>query len=199
MAIPPTPKPPPTIDVQVVAVALDADARPDIQARFRELAEHGDTARKDSLRAMLAGATSVLLAHEASFTHASCTQALGATNAIAQAFYRDAAATARSRFPVEVIRNAYGHTTRQAPPELAPSSEPGVVVVTLVVATRGRFVHVAAHPDRAALRAAIAQAGKTSAADLVSMEVIWSPAEENDRVDVATLEAKNPELGRLGA
>jgi uncharacterized membrane protein len=184
-------------DVQTVAVALDADARKDIQARMKEIAEKGDTRTKAGLAAMLNEATGVLLAHEGAFSHAWIDQALAIAPAQAQARFGEAATRARQRFPVEVIRNAYGQTTRQPAPKLAPSTEPGVVIVTLVLATRARLAPIGLPLDRAAVRAAIAQAGKTTAENLVAMEVIWSPAEENDRVSVTKLEQKHPELERL--
>lgn len=198
MTIPPTPAPASSFDVQTVAVALDADARRDIQARMKEIAEKGDTRTKEGLAAMLSEATGVLLVHEAAFTHAWVDQALAIHPQEAQGRFREAASKARQRFPVEVIRNAYGETTRQPAPALAPSTEPGVVIVTLVVASRARLSPIGAPLDRAAVRAAITQAGKITAENLVAMEVIWSPAEENDRVSVATLEAKHPELKKLG-
>lgn len=190
-------RPDPVLDVQVLALALDADARRDVQSRLRTIAEAGDTSTKVGLAAMLGQAADALLAHDASFTHAWCDQALSVLPATAKAHFGDAVSRARHRFPVEVIRNADGRITRQPAPDLAASTEPGAVIVTLVVATRSRFSSIPAAPDRAALRAALQQAARVSAADLVAMEVVWSPAEENDRVSVAMLEARHPELQRL--
>ncbi len=185
------------IDVQTLAIGLDASARPAIQKRMRELAEQGDTRTKDGLAALLGQVADALLAHEASFTHAFCESTPKLPPKDAEGRFKDAALRARSRFPVEVIRNADGTTTTRAPPKLSPSTEPGVVIVTLVLARRSEIPDLPEHPDRTALRRALEDAGRTTAQDLVAMEVIWSPAEDADRVSAEDLAARHPEIAPL--
>ena len=57
------------IDVATVAIALDANARPAIQAAMRKLAETGNTATSEGRASLLAQALEVLVAHTSAFTH----------------------------------------------------------------------------------------------------------------------------------
>ena len=185
-------------DVQTLAIGLDSRARPAVQKRMRALAEHGDTKTKAGLAALLTEAIRVLLAHEASFTHAWCESTPKLPPPDAERRFREAAQRARARFPVEVIRNADGTTTKKPPPPLPLSSaEPGVVIVTLVLARRSELADLESHPSREMLRRALEDAARTTAADLVAMEVIWSPAEDADRVSAAELASRHPEIAPL--
>ena len=69
----------------------------------------------------------------------------------------------------------------------------GTVVVTIVLASRRPMqgFHLA---DAAQVRAALSDRGALQGAQLVALEVIWSPAAENDRMSTAELEAVYPEL-----
>lgn len=186
------------IDVQTVVLGLDAAARPAVQGAMRRLAETGDTKTNAGLAALLRDAVSTLLAHEASVTHAFVESTQPLAPDAARARFTEAAHRARSRFAVEVVRNADGTTTRREPPVLTPADgEPGVVIVTVVVARTTEIPDRVPHPDRAALRAALQDVARTGPDALVAMEVVWSPAEDADRVSVSSLEARHPEIRRL--
>ena len=186
------------IDVEAIVLGLDAAARPAVQSAMKRLAETGDTRSKGGLAALLRDAVGVLLGHESSFTHAFVESTAPLAEDLARKRFVEAAHRARSRFAVEVIRNADGTTTRHEPPALAPAEgEPGVVIVTVVVARKKEIPDLVPHPDRAALRAALEDVARTGPDDLVAMEVIWSPAEDRDRVSVAALETRHPEIRRL--
>lgn len=186
------------IDVQTLVLGLDATARPAVQGAMRRLAETGDTRSKEGLAALLREAVGVLLSHEASFTHAFVESTKPLAPDAARARFTDAVQRARSRFAVEVIRNADGTTSRREPPELAPPvGEAGVVIVTVVLARTTEIADLVAHPGRAALRAALEDVARTGSSELVAMEVVWSPAEDADRVSVSVLEARHPEIRRL--
>lgn len=186
------------IDVATVAIALDANARPAIQAAMRKLAETGNTATSEGRALLLQQALEVLAAHTSAFTHAFIESTVPLPLEEARPRFVEAATRARSRFGVEVIRNADGTTTTAAPPTFAPRDEPGVVLVTVVVARR-REVPDVAQLTRAALDATLRELGTTTAAELVAMEVIWSPAEEADRVSAAELSRRHPEIRPLEA
>jgi len=181
--------------VTTLEIALHADARPAIQARMRTLAEEGDTKSAEGRARMLREALALLLTHAPAFTHARW-EAISAPPDDARAHFTRAATEARARFPVEVIRNADGKVMHEAPPDLKETDAPGVVLVTVVVARRVPSP-APKHLDREALTAGLSFLGATTADELVAMEVIWSPAEDRDRIDAAELLAKHPEIRAL--
>lgn len=183
------------LHVSTLAIALDASARPAIQARMRAFAEEGDTKSAEGRARLLGDALALLLEHERSFSHAQWS-AMSAPPDDARAHFTRTATEARACFAVEVIRNADGQVTHQAPPALKETDAPGVVLVTVIVARR---VPLPAPKslDRAALTDGLRVLGSTTAAELVAMEVIWSPAEDRDRVEVAELLAKHPAMRAL--
>jgi uncharacterized membrane protein len=186
-----------TIDVATLVVAMGTDARVAVQGAMQRFAETGDTKTKDGLAKLLREAIAVLVANAASFTHAYAESTKPLAPDAARARFVDATQRARSRFEVETIRNADGTTTVKAPPQLAPSSEPGVVLVTLVVARSREIGDAVEHPDRTAVRGLLDDLAATTATELVAMEVVWSPAADADRVSIATLEKKHPEIRSL--
>lgn len=188
------PKP---IDVATLVLAMGSAARPAIQAAMQRFAETGDTKSKDGLAKLLREAVGVLQANAASFTHAYAESTAPLAPDAARIRFTEAAQRARARFDVEIIRNADGTTTRKPTPDLTPTGEPGVVVVTVVVARTRPIADPPEHPDRAAVRKHLDDLASTSAAELVAMEVIWSPAADADRVSVEKLEARHPEIQRL--
>jgi uncharacterized membrane protein len=186
------------IDVSVVMLGLDASARAAVQRAMRDIAERGDSSRPEGLVAMLREAIAVLRGASSSWTHAGALDHAPMPPAEAEAAFRSAAHRARSRFEHELVRNADGATThRPAPPLPTDPSEPGVVVVTLVVAARGELLDVRDVRDRAALERALDALSALEPRAFVAMEVVWSPADENDRASVASIEARYPELVRL--
>lgn len=186
-----------TIDVATVVLGLDATARPAVQKAMAAFAETGDTKTKTGLARLLHDAVGVLRAHLAHATHAFAESTTPLPDDGARQRFVEATHRARSRFDVEIVRNADGTTTKKAPPPLATSDEPGVVLVTVVVARRSEITDVPSHPDRATLEVLLVELASTAPDGLVAMEVIWSPAAEADRVSPAALEARHPEIRRL--
>jgi uncharacterized membrane protein len=186
------------IDVQAIALGLDHRARPRVQERMRAIAEAGETKSKEGLARMLREAIDVLLAEQASITHAHAEGGPLRADEEARLHFMEVAHRARSRFDVELIRNADGTIIRAAPPRFPPSDEPGVVVVTVVVAARREIADLRDVHDRAALRAALEALRAIEPEELVAIEVIWSPADERDRVPLEELARKHPELRSVG-
>ena len=98
------------------------------------------------------------------------------------------------------MRNADG-TTRVAEAQgvrRLPQDGEGVVVVTLIVAARRQLMDF--RPDDAQeIKRLLGVLEQLTPADLVAVEVIWSPAAEDDRMSTLELEARYPELMRIGA
>lgn len=183
--------------VVAVAIALDAAARPEIQARMRALAEAGETGTSAGRALLLSQALACLLDHERAFTHAFVDVSPPLSLDRARPHFVEATTRARSRFAVEVIRNADGTTTTREAPPMPPSDVPGVVLVTVAVARRRPLSADPQPLDRPALRACLEDLAGTTASELVAMEVIWSPAEDADRVSIADLERRHPEVRPL--
>ncbi|MBX3246911.1 MAG: DUF1517 domain-containing protein [Myxococcales bacterium] len=74
----------------------------------------------------------------------------------------------------------------------------GLVVVSFVVGTTRPLPPLPGALDRDALQGGLADAVATDPHSFVALEVIWSPALEQDRMSSAELEALYPELTRLG-
>ncbi|HEV7667438.1 MAG TPA: DUF1517 domain-containing protein [Thermoanaerobaculia bacterium] len=106
---------------------------------------------------------------------------------------------ARSRFRRELIRSEGGGLATQAAPPIVPRPEEGegTVVVSLILVTR-RPLDRASTPDPAAeIRAGLADGAALTSEELVAIEVVWSPAAEEDRMSTAELEVTYPELSKL--
>lgn len=188
------------IDVCVLMLGIDANARPEVQHAMNDIASSGDTSSPTGLVQMLREAISVLRGVEASWTHAAALSSSPMPAAEAETRFVEAAQSARARFEHELIRNVDGHTTTEPTPELPDRADvPGVVVVTLVVAARGELRDVSNARERGELASAFDALVSVEPKDFVAMEVIWSPAAEEDRATVAQIEAKYPELVRLEA
>lgn len=187
------------IDVSVVVLGIDADARAKVQRAMDQIASSGDTSTPGGLVTMLREAIATLREVEASWTHAASENTAPMPPEEAEVTFGRAAERARSRFETEVVRAYAGETVRQPPPGDLPEhpSEPGVVVVTLVVAARRELHGAASVRDRTQLEAALDELAAIDPGDFVAMEVVWSPAEDRDRATVTEIEAKYPELTRL--
>lgn len=188
----------PVVDVSVLMLGIDADARPEVQAKLLEIARHGDSAGPEGLVQMLREALTVLRHVSGSWTHAAAENHAPMPPDEAERRFREATARVRGRFEHELIRTADGKTERRPAPELPERSDvPGVVVVTLVVAKRGELADVADARDRRNVARAMDTLASIDPDDFVAMEVVWSPADERDRASAEEIERRYPELTRL--
>ncbi|HJL16395.1 MAG TPA: DUF1517 domain-containing protein [Sandaracinaceae bacterium LLY-WYZ-13_1] len=187
------------IDVSVLMLGIDAEARAEVQRAMDDIASHGDSGQPAGLVQMLREAIAVLRGVASSWTHAGAENAQPMPAERAEAVFGEATERARGRFEDEVVRNYMGTTVRQEPPDDLPENptEPGVVVVTLVVAARRELRDVADVRDRRQIALALDALASIPPDDFVAMEVIWSPADDRDRASVEEIEAKYPELTRL--
>lgn len=181
------------IDVAVSKLGIDASARPEIQRAMDAIASKGDSGSPEGLVQMLRQAIDALRAARSSWTHAATENAKPMPPQEAEAAFSRAAHDARGRFEHELVRNADGETTRREAPPLPASSEPGRVVVTLVVAARRELRDASREDISKALEDVVA----ITPEDFVAMEVIWSPADEADRMSLAAMEERYPELRLL--
>ena len=107
-----------------------------------------------------------------------------------QVFERQVA-DARATFSHELIRNQAGTVTTAAAPALVrrPDEGPGLVLVTLVVASRDELFTVRRVGNGDDLRLALESLSAVTAPRLIAMEVVWTPADPDDRMSSVELEA----------
>ena len=191
---------PPKIGVSLVSIAIDARARRFVTESLAKMAAESNTSTPGGLAELLSGAARALTASKLAWIYCG-SQHFAPTPAIAaRSTHTRLAQDARARFQTELVRNAEGNTRLADAPALVAREHEGegVVVVTLIVATRAKL-RAAAPSQVSEIEQLLAQLSQLGAADLAALEVVWSPAAENDRMSTDELEARYPELTRLTA
>lgn len=182
-------------EVRQVSVAFDWTTRRALQERLTAMAQRfgdGEAGRREGSREaaqLLAGACGS--ARYAAFQTFRCKErdAEGRFHAMAtdlRARYRHETAGARASGTTPAMRAR------------AEEGE-GLVVVSVVVAWRGHMAPLPGDLDPRAAAQALATLTPRPDVEVVALEVIWSPAEEQDRMSSAELEMVYPELQRLDA
>lgn len=184
--------------VTSVSLGLDWRARAQLQAHLDRLARTGDTRSPQGLAQLLSETVLALRRHEMSWLYAAYRDEGAHTPQGAQQAFSRLAQDYRARFQAELVRGAAGQVQTQSAPSLSASATEGegTVVVTIVLATR-RPMQGFQTRDAGAIRNALADRGALQASEMVALEVIWSPAAENDRMSTAELESVYPELGLI--
>lgn len=188
------------VDISAIQLGIDWRARRDLQAHLERLARSGQTATQAGLANLLRETVLSLRRAELSWLYAAIANYHPMSAASAEGIFRQLGVDARSRFRQEVVRNVDGMKSEQQAAEMRARSEEGegVVVVTLIVAARREILDVHqtddAHKIKTLLDDMVAIANPSM---LVAMEVIWSPAAENDRMSTAELETLYPHLKKI--
>ncbi len=187
------------IDVSGLMLAIDWRARKHVQGQLEQLAKTGDTSTPDGLARLARETALALRREELSWLYGSVLNALPASPRDAERVFRQAAADARSKYRHELIRNADGSTRVTAGPAQRASREEGegVVVVTLLVAAHRELIDVADVTNANEVRHLLDQVIALDGNSIAVLEVIWSPADENDRMSTAELEVLYPGLRRI--
>jgi hypothetical protein len=178
-----------------LSLGLDWRARAQLQAQLKRLAETGDTRSPGGLAQLLSETVLALRRSEMSWLYASYKDEGAHAPQNAQPLFSRIAQEYRARFQSELVRGASGGLQQQdAPAMTAKATEgEGTVVVTIVLASRRPMQGFHVH-DAAQIRNALADRGGLQGPQMVALEVIWSPAAENDRMSTAELETVYPEL-----
>ena len=187
------------IDVSAVAIGIDWRARRELQARFAELAASGDVATPEGRVRLLRETCLLIRRAEQSWLYAAVQNYSLTSRETAEASFRHAAADARARYKKELVRADDAGVRRADPGEQTArrSEGDGVVVVTVVVAARREIVDIDDPRDAGALRRLLSILSSMVSHQLAAIEVIWSPAAENDRMSTAELETLYPELAKF--
>ena len=188
------------MDVSAIRIGIDWRARKAVQDRLTELAESGRTDTPTGLAHLLRETVVLLQRSEIAWLYANVSNFHPMSAASAEGIFRQLGTQARAQFSEELLRNTDGSVSRDEASELRahPNEGEGVVVVTLIVAAKREIVDVET-PDHAdhlkrLLDDVLATANPET---LAALEVIWSPAAENDRMSTAELEQHYPDLEKI--
>lgn len=184
--------------VTSLSLGLDWRARAALQAHLKRLAETGDTRSPGGLAQLLSETVLALRRNEMSWLYASYKDEGAHAPQGAQQVFSRLAQESRARFQAELVRGASGSLQQASAPAMTAKSTEGegTVVVTVVLASR-RPMQGFQVRDAGQIRAALSDRGALEGAQMVALEVIWSPAAEDDRMSTAELEAVYPELALI--
>ncbi len=184
----------PLAEVRRVSLALDWTARRALQRDLATLAKSVQTSSRGGLASALAATRGLLESHAGAVRYAGWRRAAAVGASRAEAVFNDHVVNFRARYRVEAVRNA----TVGATPELRGRANEGegLVVVSIIVAAAHELPALPAVDAPEAILAALRSLALGRPDDLWALEVIWSPAAENDRLSSAELEVLYPELAR---
>jgi uncharacterized membrane protein len=188
------------VDVSAVQLGIDWRARRDLQTQLERLARSGQTGSPSGLATLLRETVLGVRRAELSWLYAAVANYHPMSAAMAEGIFRQLGVDARARFKQEVVRNVDGHKSSQEAAEMRARSEEGegVVVITIIVAARREIVDIHQHADAGRLKNLLDDlVGVANPQSLVALEVIWSPAAENDRMSTAELESLYPHLKKI--
>jgi uncharacterized membrane protein len=185
------------VDVTAIRIAIDARAREFMQRELGKIANRGTTQSKDlveSLRAVVR----LLRKCDAAWVYGGSSNYHPMSPPVAEGVFKRHAQNARSKFSAELVRNASGQTQTQASPGYKPkeSEGEGVALITLVVAAR-REIRDFFGGQRAEINAVLEDVERLTPQELVAVEVVWMPADPDDRMSSATLETLEPDIAKL--
>jgi uncharacterized membrane protein len=165
-----------------------------VQQRLAEFAEKGDTSTEAGLAALLQQTALELLREKDAvrYVGADGRGPMSLTNA--ETTMNSLSLAERSRFQVERVRAADGRVKASTLAAEEGREALELVVITLLVATRapiGNFKAVASLED---LEALLADLGGVSPDGLLGLEVVWTPADENDSMTETDVMTTYPEL-----
>jgi uncharacterized membrane protein len=174
-----------------VSIAFDWTARAALQASLAAMARRHDLRSRPGLHAAALEIASLLAAHATAARYVAWELAPPGDP---RAWFQTRASDLRARFQKELVRNT---STEQAAGFVAREHEgQGLVVVSVVVGSKVAVPVPPATFDERAIAAALRAIGQRGQGETLALEVIWSPAAENDRMSSYELEVHYPELQR---
>lgn len=182
------------VDVSVLRVAVDGRARKFIQTELARIAKGADTATEEGRLAMLREVSLLLRRVRDAWVYGGAVnepmRAMGAAKVVFDKHVDDA----RARFSKETIANVQGQKLLADGGDFTPRSDEGagLILVSIIIAARSELFTVSKIGDGEDLRKAIEALSNRAASDLVAIEIVWQPSEEDDRLSSIELEAKYP-------
>ncbi|HUS31681.1 MAG TPA: DUF1517 domain-containing protein, partial [Kofleriaceae bacterium] len=164
-----------------------------IQNALKWIAQTSNTSTKTG-RAEMLGKVSLLLrnSRDAWVYGGACNERMGPLSNI-KAIYDRHVDDARTRFSRETITNVDGKKSSQHAGDISRRSDEGegLILVTIVIAARSELFTVERIGTGEDLRNAIESAAFLGD-QLVAVDVIWMPSEDDDRMSSMELEARYP-------
>ncbi len=186
-----------TFSLGALAIAFESNARPQVQAALDRIAQtmNNNPDALDQAAAQMGQALGGFL--DAAFmTHHSLME--GVPMQQAQAQFQAAVDAERGRFIVETVRGDAGGVRKINAPQSRSRAEEGAgfVVVTVLVARRGRFTGFVPPTDRNILRNDL-QILLGAGTGMQALECVWVPSDPNDIMSSAEMAVKFPTLRPL--
>ncbi len=187
-----------------LVLGIDWNARRELQAALATLAARKLGGTAEGRAEMLREVVLALQRAERSWLYAA-QNSQGVSATAAEPRFRELCHRARSRFRREVIRSEDGGLVTEAAPPTPPTTPivprpeegAGTVVVSLILVTWRSFAETSTPGLAAQIRAGLADRATLTSGEVVAIEIVWSPAAEEDRMSTAELEANYPELKKL--
>jgi uncharacterized membrane protein len=190
----------PGVSVAKVQVGLLSDART-LQADFDRIAKSADTGSSEGLTQVLQETTLSLMRHPEYWVYGAVENQQARLEA-AEAQFNRLALAERSKFSEETLSNV-NNQLRQAREsalvkaelsgELVQAAPGEFIVVTLLVATMNKL-QLPAVNNTQDLRRALSQVGAIPSEQLLAVEVLWTPQDENDTLSSEDLLTEYPDL-----
>ncbi|HSD91135.1 MAG TPA: DUF1517 domain-containing protein [Kofleriaceae bacterium] len=190
----PGPAYPGGVDVTVLRVAIDGRARKFIQKELAQIAETADTSTDEGRSVMLREVSLLLRRVKDAWAYGGAhNEPMGPIQKAKQLYDRHVD-EARTAFEQETISNVQGARNHASITDLSRRSDEGegLILVTIVIAARNELFTVYQIGDGEDLRKALDAASYLTAQDIVAVDVVWMPSEENDRLSSIELEARYP-------
>jgi uncharacterized membrane protein len=188
------------IDVSVLRLGLDWRARPFVQQELARIASVADTRTHHGLLQMLREVALLLRRTRDSWIYAGVVNSAPLAPGYAEQLFRAEVGRARAGFRHELIRAADGAvTTAAAPSDLGPRAEegPGLVVITVAVAAGTPLIDFHDPANAEEVRRWLEAISQLHTGSLNAVEVIWTPAVDQDRMSSVELETFYPEMKRI--
>ncbi len=182
------------VDVSVIRVAVDGRARKLIQTELARIAQIADTATEEGRLLMLREVCLLLRRVRDAWVYGGAVNEPMREIGSAKVAFDRHVDDARARFSRETISNVQGQKALADGGSYTPRSDEGagLILVSIIIAARNELFTVSRIDDGEHLRQALESASNRTAADLVAIEIVWQPAQEEDRLSSIELEAKYP-------
>jgi uncharacterized membrane protein len=186
-----------SVDVSVVRIVVDATSRAFMQEELAKIAHRG-TANKAQLHAALLRVVRLLRKCDAVWLMAGASNHHPMSPPIAEATFRRHTDDARAMYMHELVGSTDGRfTTRESPGFTPRASEgEGAALITLIVAAR-REIRDLGPASKREIHEVLFDLQQLTQNDLVALEVVWMPADPDDRMSSATIAALDPTLRTL--